>query len=545
MKALIVDDESRVRKAIRLLVQWETHGITDIEEASNGLEAMQMIPAFRPSLVLMDMLMPLKNGVDLMEWIHKNYPDIKFIVISGHDDFEFVRNTIWYSGTDYILKPIEEAVINQAVAKATAAWKAEERERLAAQQQHVQVNEYRPVYSEKLLSSLIDDKSAHSQVVNRLKDEGIVPEHAQTIRLAVMQMDKSDHALYSRFGHHQDLLMFALLNICNEFLQKDRIGIAFRHFGSPHQLVILLWDQLATLPTLLQEINNGMHRTLSRHMHFGVSPDGQYPADVPELYARSSSALHQRDLTVLNHFIHHTEEQRRSGVDHHKGVQFSGFEDTWKLAILSGQPTPINEAVESFIAAIRKSSVLTPELLERWDRDIERFANHVIHETANPSSEALLKLYKEESATIERPSPDKYVCSLAEWHQYWIELMSLLASALQSQKQTGQDLIHDITTFIEQNYQNDVSLYDIANRFHVSREYISRKFKQKHGINIPEHLNRIRISKAKVLLQNRGLKMAAISEMVGFKNEKYFSLVFKKQEGISPKEFRKLHEQEA
>ena len=71
MKALIVDDESRVRKAIRLLVQWETHGITDIEEAANGLEAMELIPAFRPSLVLMDMLMPLKNGVDLMEWIHK------------------------------------------------------------------------------------------------------------------------------------------------------------------------------------------------------------------------------------------------------------------------------------------------------------------------------------------------------------------------------------------------------------------------------------------------------------------------------------------
>ncbi|MGW8826386.1 response regulator transcription factor [Paenibacillus lautus] len=545
MKALIVDDESRVRKAIRLLVQWEAHGITDIEEAANGLEAMELIPAFRPHLVLMDMLMPLKNGVDLMEWIHKHYPDIKFIVISGHDDFEFVRNTIWYSGTDYILKPIEEDVINQAVAKATAAWKAEEQERLAARQQHVQVNEYRPVYSEKLLSSLIDDRSAHSQVVNRLRDEGIVPAQTNAIRLAVMQIDKSDHALYGRFGHHQDLLMFALLNICNEFLQKDRIGIAFRPFGSPHQLVLLLWEQLATVPTLLQEINSGMFRTLSRQMHFGISPDGQYPVDVPELYAQCSNALRSRDLTVLNHFIHDAEQLRRSGMDHHRGVQFSGFEDTWKLAVLSGQPAPIGEAVDSFLAAIRKSGVLTPELLERWDREIDRFANHVIHETANPSSEALLKLYKEESATIERPSPDKYVCSLAEWQQYLDQLMSLLASALQSQKQTGQDLIHDITAFIEQNYQNDVSLYDIANRFHVSREYISRKFKQKHGINIPEHLNRIRISKAKILLQNPGLKMAAISEMVGFKNEKYFSLVFKKQEGISPKEFRKLHEKDA
>ncbi|WP_436756517.1 helix-turn-helix transcriptional regulator, partial [Streptomyces sp. URMC 124] len=79
-----------------------------------------------------------------------------------------------------------------------------------------------------------------------------------------------------------------------------------------------------------------------------------------------------------------------------------------------------------------------------------------------------------------------------------------------------------ITDYIEQHYQNEVSLYEIASRFHVSREYISRKFKQQHQVNIPEYINRLRISKAKILLQNPALKMAAIAEMVGFKNEKYF-----------------------
>ena len=84
--------------------------------------------------------------------------------------------------------------------------------------------------------------------------------------------------------------------------------------GSPSVTLVHLTNwlfccgiNLPHLPRALQEINNGMHRTLSRHMHFGVSPDGQYPADIPELYARCSSALHQRDLTVLNHFIHDTE----------------------------------------------------------------------------------------------------------------------------------------------------------------------------------------------------------------------------------------------
>ncbi|MGG1876165.1 response regulator [Paenibacillus cisolokensis] len=542
MKALIVDDESRVRKAIRLLVHWEEHGITDIQEADNGLKAIELIQQHRPNLVLLDMLMPLTNGLELMEWIHNHYPDTKFIVISGHDDFEFVRNTILYSGTDYILKPVDETAINAAVGKAISAWKAEDEERRAMHQQHVQVNEYRPVYSEKLLTSLIDEPFSQTQAARRLQDERIIPDTVSDIRLAVLQVDPSDEALYNRFGNHQDLLMFALLNICNEFMQKDRIGVAFRHFSSQRNIVIMVWDQLATFPTRLKEINSGIHRTLSRYMHFGISPTGLYPEDMPKLFNHGLSCLRSRDLTVLNQFLHEEVSGVRGG-DH--GLQFSAYEDRWKLAIMSGQPNLIAEAVEEWLAAMRKNGAITPELLERYDRDIERFLLRIIHEAASPLAETLLQEYKEESAASAKPSPDKHLFSYAEWQQYWETTIGWLAAALQSRKHEGQDLIHDITQFIEQNYQNEVSLYDIANRFHVSREYISRKFKQRHQINIPECINRIRISKAKILLQNPGLKMAAISEMVGFKNEKYFSLVFKKQEGISPTEFRKLHEKDS
>lgn len=542
MKALIVDDESRVRKAIRLLVHWEEHGITDIQEADNGLKAIELIQQHRPNLVLLDMMMPLTNGLELMEWIHKNYPDIKFIVISGHDDFEFVRNTILYSGTDYILKPVDETAINQAVGKAVAAWKTEEKERLAMQQQHVQVNEYRPVYSEKLLTSLIDDPSSHIQSARRLRDERMIPGEVSDIRLAVLQVDPSDRSLYNRFGNHQDLLMFALLNICNEFMQKDRTGVAFRHFSSQRNIVIMAWERLPTFPTRLKEINNGIHQTLSRYMHFGVSKVGKFPDDMPKLFRQCLSCLRSRELTVLNQFLH---EDEASTAGRDQGLQFGAYEDRWKLAIMSGQPNLIAEAVEDWISAIRKYGTVTPELLDRLDHDIERFIVRTIHEAAPSLSETLLKEYREELAASSRPSPDKFLFSYAEWQQYWETTIGWLAVALQSQKREGQDLLHDITQFIEQNYQNEVSLYDIANRFHVSREYISRKFKQRHQINIPEYINRIRISKAKILLQNPGLKMAAISEMVGFRNEKYFSLVFKKQEGVSPTEFRKLHEKDS
>lgn len=276
-------------------------------------------------------------------------------------------------------------------------------------------------------------------------------------------------------------------------------------------------------------------------MHFGISPSGSFPGKMPTLYAEGLNSLGSRDLTVLNTFIH--EFGTPDNPPDPKGsLLFSNSEERWKLAILSGQEKLMGDAAEKWISDIWKSSVITPELLERWDRDIERFLIRLLHEAAGPSSDELLKKYHKSIAVLEHPNPNKYVLSLAEWQVYWQEMMNQLSQILLSLKLTGEDLIHDITVFIDHNYQNDLSLYDIASRFHVSREYVSRKFKQKHGINIPEYMNRIRISNAKILLQNPGMKIARIAEMVGFKNEKYFSLVFKKQEGISPKEFRKLHE---
>lgn len=539
MKALIVDDESRVRKAIRLLVHWDEHGITDIQEASNGLEAMEIIENDHPNIVLLDMLMPIKSGVDLMEWIHTHAPETKFVVISGHDDFEFVRNTVWFNGVDYILKPIEEEIVNAAVAKAVNTWKSEEQERRIASKQKVQVNEYRPVYAEKLFTSLLDDRSAHQQVVRRLQEEHAIPDELQTIRLAVLQIDSSDNELYERFGSQVDLLLFAMLNICNELLSRNRTGVAFRYLGHQNIIILLIWDMREPLKTLLSEINQGIFSIVERYMHFGISPTGCFPADMPELYAAGLHSIRNRDLLRLNHFIH--EVKPNTSTVHHP-ILFSEIEDKLKLAILSAKPKLIAEEVEQWVNNIRKQGRITPELLERWNRDIDRFQIRIIHEYAGTATNKLLTQFYDQLASIQQPNPDKYILSLSEWQLYWQNALERLAQSLLSLKLTGQDIIHDITQYIEQTYKEDISLYDIANRFHVSREYISRKFKQKHQINIPEYVNRLRISKAKLLLQNPSLKIAMIADMVGFKNEKYFSLIFKKQEGLSPKEFRKLHE---
>lgn len=200
MKALIVDDEARVRKAVRLLVDWDAHQIDEILEAGNGNEAIQLIRKEKPALVVMDMMMESGNGVELMTWVDEFAGNTKFIVVSGHNDFDFVRQTVRHGGIDYILKPIEADMINNAVSKAVAAWRSEEAERSHRQRQSLRLNEIKPIYGEKLLSALIDDKVNAEASLRRLIGDGIMPQSAKTSRLILVQTDSGNNPLLKRFG---------------------------------------------------------------------------------------------------------------------------------------------------------------------------------------------------------------------------------------------------------------------------------------------------------------------------------------------------------
>ena len=104
-KLLIVDDEKQVREGLKRLLPWQDYGITIIGEAINGREALGIIEDQRPDIVLLDIQMPVMNGLELAKRIHGQYPECKFIVLSGYNDFARVREAMKYGAVDYLLKP--------------------------------------------------------------------------------------------------------------------------------------------------------------------------------------------------------------------------------------------------------------------------------------------------------------------------------------------------------------------------------------------------------------------------------------------------------
>ena len=118
MKALIIDDERPVRIAISKLGQWGKYQLEQPAQVENGKDALSAMYELRPSIVFVDIQMPVMNGLEFLEKATASFPDTAYIIISGYDDFSYAQSAIHYGVTDYLLKPIEEDKLNAAIEKA-------------------------------------------------------------------------------------------------------------------------------------------------------------------------------------------------------------------------------------------------------------------------------------------------------------------------------------------------------------------------------------------------------------------------------------------
>lgn len=103
---LLVDDEIMIREGFKRLFDWETHGCEVVGEAVDGMEALAKIDALVPDIVIMDINIPIMNGLKVIELARMKHPDMAFVVVSGYDDFSYCREALRLKITDYILKPV-------------------------------------------------------------------------------------------------------------------------------------------------------------------------------------------------------------------------------------------------------------------------------------------------------------------------------------------------------------------------------------------------------------------------------------------------------
>lgn len=145
------DDEFITRQGIKHMLLWEQEGFQIVGEASNGQEGLEMIEKYQPEIVLADIVMPVLNGIDFSLILQEKYPDIKLIILSSYDNFEYVRTTLLNGAVDYVLKPtLNPEILLRALKKAARGIPGFQLDRKEKIDVSTQLERYLTGYSETL-----------------------------------------------------------------------------------------------------------------------------------------------------------------------------------------------------------------------------------------------------------------------------------------------------------------------------------------------------------------------------------------------------------
>lgn len=517
-----MDDEKHVRDGLLILAQWERYGITEIFEAEDVDQAIALITEHQPEIVFTDMRMPKKDGISLLKWIDTTGLDCKTIVVSGYDDFQYMRNAIFYKSFDYLLKPIDPDILNETLERAVTEWKENANRRKSQMEDNKVINEVKPLYVDNLFTKLISGTTPLSpEVIKKVSAKCHITMKNQGFTIGILPIQPF---LKLQFREDQELIHFMIINICNEILHGNNRGIAFRNVERDDELVILIWEQQNTT-ALMERIHSSIYKASRVNCTIAI---GEQARHIPEAY---NSALHV--------FLTYSLIDQPKGMVNYENVvdkklvHLLDYSEDIKWAIQSGNTANMDAILERIYNLYEQSHHLSWEQLRIWENQFVILRQHWLKEYQIHQQ---VRLYSGENLWDDHGhfSFDRFKAEKKK------EFHDLINTLYHAKYQKEKNTIQQIEEYIRNNYQKDLNLRDISAMFYLSREHISRRFRQEYNETITDYVTKIRMEKAKELLENPHLKIYEIANKVGYQNEGYFSRLFKKMMGYTPNEYRSL-----
>lgn len=519
-KILIIDDEILIRELIKKSVDFNALGFEIVGEAKDGRQAMEMIESLRPNLLLLDINIPIINGITLAQSVNKKYPEIQIIILTGYSQFDYAKGAIEAGVLDYLLKPINSSEFTKALNKAKDVL-------LNQNQIQKTISNYQNQKlcfdKETLLLKLIEcSENCNSLELYPLTQMGIHPDTGM-FQLVTILIDRLDELFTSQ--SEKELWKFAVSNIAQEILETSFTSILFQDFNNYIVTLVALDnpDSAKLFATSCHHICHAVQKTLNFTVTLGISNPFQGLRMMSDAYHESIRALEYRFLsgnarcifqeevpTLMDDLpLHHTV----SGNLMHE-LRSGNYENAYNQVelLLSYQRT----REEMIFQAIRILSDLEQCLKEKQ-----------IQEPSFKLDKMLNELLSFELGVDLR----HYVLNC------FLEAEELLSTFSESKQNI---IVNDAKRYIEQNYtDNTLSLSKIANALFINSSYLSHLFKQETGSNLSDYITRVRLNKAKQLLDDNQAQysLSSIAGMVGYKDEYYFNKCFKKLYGISPKKY--------
>ena len=493
-KILVVDDEILIRQGIIHYVDWESNGYQIVGEAANGEEAIEKIEQLEPHILLTDIVMPKMDGIELIQFVKKFYPSIMILVLSSYDEFDYVRQTFQLGVADYILKP-----------------KLNEQEVLSILNRHVR--KHRKIQQEKTSLSIEEVLGKMLQGYATVRESIYLSEKLEGNQLLLIEIfTKPGSKLFLTENKLTAWIERRQLPIHVCGLSTSENGKLFLLYGKDaellHEIAIELEkvDQVDKI-TIGEPFSNVEQMKSEREK---LEAAKKFHFYMPEKQMIHTNQLPQpKELTStfdFHHFIHLLHQRQ-------------------------------------FEPAIAYTQQFLDEITEGFGMDILEFQswlgnvcfNLIVH--IHPSDLATNPLETQKYDYIKRINTAFDVReALLVYEELLMEARDLLWKY-----DNHPTVIEQIQQYIEKNYNQPLTLESLAKLFHFHPSYLSSYFSKHTKLGVNEYLHQVRITRAKELLKNGRLSVSSISEKVGYSDPSYFTKVFKKNVGISPRIYRKRY----
>lgn len=529
-KVLIVDDEASVRSGLRDCVNWEAYNCTIVSEAGNGQQALSAVEKYRPDLVITDVRMPKMSGIQLAEQLTNQYPGTKIVFVSGYDDVAFLKSAFKVGAVNYILKPIDIREFEDTVRQITQTLDQTQKKNDMLHSMESKLIQSMPLLQGRFFMTLINDHvKANQNLMETMDFLGVQfdPDGYYCVAVIVVDNPAPQDETYSE--REYQCMSFAILNICQELMEKYFTGYIFENNRGEYVCLLALQDdseeEKYKLIAFAEDVKNNLLRWFELSVTIGLSPTLAGIGGLPDGYRSAVNAVEQKLFVGKNKII--VMEEQDSRTDGYK-FDFSLI-DTLKDILKTGNFEKLSKEVASFFDELIQNRAPL-KYVQSICLSLILMSNQVIWEN----------LLGDEGKSEQTQIEDFFALDTLEDMQSFILRLFQTACQRIAQKMDGKkrNLIVSVKHFIEENYAKHITINDIARELYFNSTYLSFIFKQETGKTINDYITQIRIEKAKQLLRDPKIKVDDVCYRVGYQEPSYFSKLFKKHTGLSPRQYR-------
>ena len=521
---MLVDDEEEVARSITHRIDWDAIGFEVPSYAENGLEALDVAESIQPDVVMTDIQMPYMDGLELSRKLKELFPNIKIIIFSGYDEFEYAKEAVRLQAEEYILKPVASEELTKVFERIKASLDREIDERNNVKKLETYYQDSLPLLREGFFTSLIEGRIPEKELEQTLEDLQI--DLKGPYYCACVMHTSTNHV---PDGMTPRLLSVAVRRLAEERLLMDKQIRYFNYLSNTAMIVEM--EREEEMRELINECDKFCRLAGSLLQAVVTIGIGYLTKDIREISYSYSGA--------------------RSAVSYRVIFGTSKAISIQEIAPSETETPVINEEEELrevFKRMRLEDADQLKEAVDRYLEGLDRLVN--VQEYRFFAMELVSEIYRFaknnrlDLQEVFRDTDDVYtLVQRLEKNdlKQWMCDTCLIMQAMLAEKRLSntQSFVTKAVDYVNEHFSDkDLSVEKICSHLGVSAAYFSTVFRKETGKTFTNFLTDVRMNRAVEMLLEQEEKTYVIAEAVGYSDPNYFSYVFKKQFGVSPSKYK-------